>query len=553
MLNVENKNKPMGCRSAIALMLAAGLLSSCASLDEKQRARETHATNEVRIVATPNAAPQRAITNFSESLRCMDDLFLRYRIADIKVGTQDIPDRTEVVLAGTKDMLISALSQMSIESRAIRFVALGQDLEDITRFHSLHRLKNFTAPDFFIRGAITQVDRGVIETQVSGGLAVANAFSLSASKDNIASIITLDMNMGLVSNLQIMPGITSSNSIAVTRKGKGLDLSGTIKKLGAVFQVDFTESEGLHHAVRTLVELGAIELMGRLTQVPYWECLDIETTSTCVQSQIEDWYKTLKQDELITFVQAKLFAMGLYGGAVDGDRHAALKTAIALYKREQGQIADSKLDYALYYSLITDPTPVEAQHRRLLSRTIEVENRYEEEYFITPQSKTVSQNTGLEADHVTPLDLVLTTDHGTKPVYRQGEAVSLQAELSVNGHLYCFYQPNPGEIIKIFPNRYRPQSRVDALERISIPGSDPYTIRLDQRQVVEKILCMASYKDVEEKMPFELKEKNLQPISLQRLKRIYRRNIASLDDLYGIYKASTDVVPLKRKIQFEIQ
>ncbi|MEW8397343.1 MAG: hypothetical protein AB2707_14420, partial [Candidatus Thiodiazotropha sp.] len=181
MLNVENKNKPMGCRSAIALMLAAGLLSSCASLDEKQRARETHATNEVRIVATPNAAPQRAITNFSESLRCMDDLFLRYRIADIKVGTQDIPDRTEVVLAGTKDMLISALSQMSIESRAIRFVALGQDLEDITRFHSLHRLKNFTAPDFFIRGAITQVDRGVIETQVSGGLAVANAFSLSAS------------------------------------------------------------------------------------------------------------------------------------------------------------------------------------------------------------------------------------------------------------------------------------------------------------------------------------------------------------------------------------
>ncbi|MCU7851826.1 MAG: DUF4384 domain-containing protein [Candidatus Thiodiazotropha sp. (ex Monitilora ramsayi)] len=546
----QNIFKGIVCTAFIA---STGLLSSCANLEEKQKIRETQATTEVRIVATPNAAPQRAITNFSTSLRCMDKLFLRYRISDLKIGTQDIPDRTEVVLAGTKDMLISALSQMSIESRAVKFVALGQDLEDITRFHSLHQLKNFTAPDFFIRGAITQVDRGVIEKQVSGGLAIAEAFSLSASKDNIASIITLDMNMGLVSNLQILPGITSSNSIAVARKGKGLDLSGTIKKLGAVFQVDFTESEGLHHAVRTLVELGVIELMGRLTQVPYWECLDIETTSTLVQSQIQDWYKSLAREDLTKFVQAKLYALGLYAGPVDGKSNAPLRTAITLFKKEQGQIADSRLDYMLYYSLITDSTPIDIRHRNHLAKTVQVDDIYAIYEDGHSETKVIRQHTGLEGGQVTPLELILTTEHGTRPVYRQGESVSLQAEISVNGHLYCFYQPGSGEIVKIFPNRYRPSSRIDAGSSIRIPGDDPFAIRLDQRQVTEKILCMASYKDIEERMPFELKEKSLQTISLAQLEKIYRRKVASLSDLYNIYKSSTDIVPLRRQIKFEIQ
>ena len=551
-VNLNKQKLAKGMRYC-ALIVATGLLSACANLEEKRKLRETQATTEVRIVATPNAAPQRAITNFSQSLRCMDKLFLRYGISDLKIGTQDIPDRTEVVLAGTKDMLISALSQMSIESRGVKFVALGQDLEDITRFHSLHRLKNFTAPDFFIRGAITQVDRGVIETQLSGGLAVAEAFSLSASKDNIASIITLDMNMGLVSNLQILPGITSSNSIAVARKGKGLDLSGTIKKLGAVFQVDFTESEGLHHAVRTLVELGAIELMGRLTQVPYWECLDIETTSTLVQGQIEDWYKSLSRQDLTKFAQAKLYAMGLYGGAVDGEINDSLRTATALYKKEQGQIADSRLDYMLYYSLITDPTPIDSRHRNLLTTTVADSDIYSLYEDGRPKTKVIPQNTALNKGQLKPLELNLTTPHGARPVYRLGESVSLHAELSVNGHLYCFYQPASGEIVKIFPNRYRPSSRVGSGDRVEIPGQDPFAIQLDQRRVTERVLCMASYKDIEKRMPFELKEKSLQPLALARLGKLYRRKIATLDDLYAIYKSSTDIVPLRRQIRFEVQ
>lgn len=98
-------------------VLVATVLSGCATLEESQRAKDAFATNEVRISATPKSEPQKTITNFSASLRCMDALFVRYGIRGLTVGAQDIPDATEVVLAGTKDMLISSFQQCRLKVR----------------------------------------------------------------------------------------------------------------------------------------------------------------------------------------------------------------------------------------------------------------------------------------------------------------------------------------------------------------------------------------------------------------------------------------------------
>ena len=536
----------------IAVALCTTLLvTGCASTEKKQR-YDANATTEVRIAATPKATPQRTITNFSDALKCMDDLFYRYNISDLVIGSQDIPDQTEVVIAGTKDMLISALSSMSIKSGAVKFVALGQDLEDITRFHSLHTRRQFTAPDFFIRGAITQVDQGVLEKQIGAGLAAARYFSVEGSKDRIASIVALDMSMGLVSNLQILPGATSSNSVAVVRKGKGLDATGTIKKLGLIFFVDFTHSEGLHHAVRTLVDLGAIELLGKLTQVPYWECLGVDSTNTFVQDQIQDWYNSLDNEGLTKFVQAKLHSLGSYQGEVDGIDSNELHNAVALYKSKNNLNANGDMDYLLYRNLITDTTPIDAAYLPLLSKTTQISTgggRREEK----TTTKVIQQNTTLDTPSVTPLELSLTTDRGDRPVFRAGESTQLKLNTTIDAHVYCYYQPQDGGIVKIFPNRFSPLSKVAAKNDFSIPRDDQFEIRFDTRGTFEKVLCMASYGDIEKNLPFELREKNLQPISIERLQKTYKRQVASLNDIYQIYKNAADTVPLKKSITIEIQ
>ncbi|MGI9303353.1 MAG: DUF4384 domain-containing protein, partial [Gammaproteobacteria bacterium] len=516
-------------------------------------------TNEIRVVATPKGAPQRTITSFTQSLKCMDELFARYKIKNLVVGSQDIPDQTEVVVAGTKDMLISALSTMSIKSGAVRFVALGQDLEDITRFHTLHKNKKFKAPDFFIRGAITQVDQGILESQKSVGLSLANAFSVAASVDRGASIVGVDLNVGLVSSLQILPGVSSTNSISVIRNGKGFDVDGEIKKWGALFRVDFTESEGLHQAVRTLIELSAIEIMGKLTQVPYWECLDIETTNPLVQEQVQDWFRALDREEVVTFAQAKLKALERYDGPVNGEEDDETRTAIANYKAERGAVADSEPDYALYYHLLADPTPVDSEYLPALTKTIRLagggggkaRDRFDE--YENGRTKEITQHTQLDENSLESFQMALTTDRGDRPVYRVGESAELTLETTKDAHVYCYYQPQRGQIVKIFPNRFERDNVSPAGEAITIPGTDDFSLQFDRRGTVEKVLCIAARGDIEKTLPFELRDKDLQPVSLERLTRLYRRRVASLGDIYKIYKKSAAVVPLRKAVVIEVQ
>ena len=512
-----------------------------------------NATNEVRIEATPKAAPQRTITNFSNALRCMDDLFDRYNISNVSIAAQDIPDATDQVVAGTKDMLITALSNMSAKSRAIRFVALSYDLEDITRFHQLHPRKNFKSPDFFIRGAVTQVDQGVIEQQARAGVALARAFNFTGSKDEIASIVSLDMNMGLVSTLQMLPAATSSNSIAVIRRGVGTSLTGTIKTLGLLFEVDFARSEGLHHATRTLIELGTIEIIGRLTQVPYWECLDIKETNPLVQKQVQSWFDALSAKDLTTFAQAKLKALGHYDGPLNGVNDAKTREAIAYFKSKQGLVANGEVDYLLYYNLLADETPIDPAYVPQIVQRVNTSGEYARDGNEPPAYEEVTKPTVLEGATVEKSELKLTTSRGSRPVYRSGEALSLEVETGTDAHVYCYYEPTPGEIVKIFPTRFSAQRKSTGGQALLIPSSDQFSIRFDRSGVVEKVLCLSSRDDIERSLPAELRDKALQPVSLQRLSQLYRRPVRTVEDVYRIYKDSSAVVPLKETIKVEVQ
>src|SRR5579859_7102762 len=66
-----------------------------------------------QIAAQPQTAPARTITSFNDALRCMDELFLAQGKKDIYITSAGIPDATGMVAAGTKEMLITAISKMS--------------------------------------------------------------------------------------------------------------------------------------------------------------------------------------------------------------------------------------------------------------------------------------------------------------------------------------------------------------------------------------------------------------------------------------------------------
>ncbi len=58
-----------------------------------------------------------------------------------------------------------------------------------------------------------------------------------------------------------------------TVRGVAGDLGGRIKKAGVFLNFSFDRSEGTHQAIRTLLQLNSIEVLGKLAKVPYTQCL----------------------------------------------------------------------------------------------------------------------------------------------------------------------------------------------------------------------------------------------------------------------------------------
>jgi len=207
----------------------------------------------------PRTGAVHNIGNFNEALRCMDDMFLTQGKQDIYITTAGIPDATGLIAAGTKEMFISAVSRMSAKSNAFRFVDYDPtqlDVQVLSELVGLH--EDFVAPNYYVRGAITQLDNNVLQSSASAGISIPN-LDLAISGNQVVSVVSIDLNVGKLTTRQILPGISAANSIAVVQSGKGADAGGLIGKAGLSFSVSLDKSEGFHQAVRNLIELSTIE------------------------------------------------------------------------------------------------------------------------------------------------------------------------------------------------------------------------------------------------------------------------------------------------------
>ncbi len=131
------------------------------------------------------------IRSFVPYLRCMDNLLSAYGKTGYVIATPGISDSTGKVLPATDAMLSIAASTMSIKSKSL--VILDHDPSNpdlLSIFENGSQVNNQSQlPWSYIRGAI------------------------SPQPPNIASVITLDMNIVDVRTRQLLPGINSTNTL----------------------------------------------------------------------------------------------------------------------------------------------------------------------------------------------------------------------------------------------------------------------------------------------------------------------------------------------------
>jgi peptidoglycan hydrolase-like protein with peptidoglycan-binding domain/curli biogenesis system outer membrane secretion channel CsgG len=472
---------------------------------------------EAPVIAQPKTLPVRNLTSFSESLRCMDNLFAQFGVRDVAITSAGLPDATGEISAGTKDMLISAISRMSVKSNAFRFVDFDQNEFDVNALQGLIGFTDdFIVPNYYIRGAITQLDEGVVADNVGASVA-GPEFTAGFSADSVVSVVSMDLNLGDLVTRQIMPGMSAHNSISVTRTGRAGDAGGQIESYGLFFNLSLNRAEGMHAAVRSLIELSTIETLGKLAKVPYWRCLAIEQTNPAVVAQARGWFADMSAREQVVFVQRALASRGYYEAPVTAELDGSTRGAIARYQEEKGLIADGRISFDLYASLINQDLSLGRE----------------------PDPLQVNGGAPIRPN---PLTLTLATPGGTSPTYRLNQPLEMTVIASQDAYLYCYYQDAKGGIARIFPNQFQPDPYVQAGRAVDIPGQDAgFDIVFDQVGAREEVACLASPRELGLNLPAELKTADLRPMPVE-----------SLDDLIEAFRRLDRVTLIEARLPIRV-
>ncbi len=255
-------------------------------------------------------------------------------------------------------MLINAINQMNRSNG--RYIFLDQ--ARISGFGQLElvttRKKGELKPQLYIRGSISQVDEKTSDTALTVGITrdgtngVTDSFARGTRN---LSIVSVDMHLVEYPSRRVLAGGSVANSMVVKQKRFEAGATGFIAvgSLGVPFRIERIESQS--QAVRNLIEVGAIELIGRHASVPYWTCLGNPTTDPKNNERLERAHRHEANVSTITSAQSKLVQLGFLQSHQKGVLDDATRKAISSFQDSQNLLPNGVLDFDTLRALNTSP------------------------------------------------------------------------------------------------------------------------------------------------------------------------------------------------------
>ncbi len=351
-----NKKANQRMQIVLIIMSFSLLLVSCASVDP--------ANIEVDLKTAP---PTAQITNYTQALADLGLMTEIYNVDVVKIQSNPIGDNTGTsgatggeIPRDITEMIKSALN--SIGGR-VTFIPYDPSFMQNQMVTGYSNFDDKLIPDVVISGGITEFDRGLETrgdgTDVSAGAEFTGLPDYLPSKEiklrygdtgktGLASI-TLDFNLLNFRTMAGIPRMSAVNSMKVSKamgeKELGISLFGqSFGRKGSVKKV-----QGRHAAVRLLVELSMIQVIGKYNGLPYWRLLgDDAIPDKDVESAIKKFYYKLGDSDRIFKAQEWLYLQG-YELALNGQLDDA--TIAALKQFDAGYNPASKIDDNLFVRL----------------------------------------------------------------------------------------------------------------------------------------------------------------------------------------------------------
>ncbi len=329
------------------------------------------------VAQFPESMPATTITSFSPALVCMDDMMVTFNKAPIYITSSPISNLTSEhsISKGSTEMLISAVSRMAIRSQAVRYVTFEPAIQNVLSLQGAHpdSSADFRVPDYFIRGGLTQVNKsfwsgqngigGSIEIDPGEVIDLGTFFQIDGQEDVTSSIssnagygtLSVDLNAGYVASLQIIPGASSSNTLALrTSHGNAMTGDISVSDLGISYTLTESFTQDMNTVLRALLEVGAIELIGKLHGLPYGRCLLQAGINEERDSDLLARYLKQSKDEpeeLVRVVQRALKDMGYYHGDISGQLTMDIEEALRVYQMRMGLLSTGAIGFDTFRAI----------------------------------------------------------------------------------------------------------------------------------------------------------------------------------------------------------
>lgn len=543
-----------GTQSALCALLVLTLLAGCAVPMDPRKDRDF--LSYASVADRPAVRPTRSLSSFSDSLLCMDHMLRDAQMPTTLITSKQIPDYSARVAVATKDMVITALSQMSRLSNAFRFVDYEVDIarqdtvQNLTTILLNNNQMQLQRPALYLSGAIAFVDQNVINNRADAGVSGPRLdFGYSQSRN--ATIIALEMHLGDFRTRTLIPGLDSANEVIVGTGGQGIDLAGRIGTYGVQFNVGRDYTQGSGSAVRTLVDLATIELIGKWARVPYWQCLTLEQNHPDFQRQLRDWFDEGAPSVRIQLIARSLTSQGYLppGSEPLAGDGAALRAALARFQADNGMVVTGVVDFPTYERALRNFVRLSADGT--LAR-IGWDSMHAGPVAV---SEARAPTAGLGRAAAPPVDassvmapapIAAPTYGGPPPArtidlqienvllertaFEVGEQIFLSATVSRASYLQCYLADATGTIIRLLPNKANSTGWVTASQAIRIPdwmSPNPGFIMDAASPGTEGVACFATDEDSTAHLPEDLRGPPLKP--LKNYKTLEKLNEAFAD------------------------
>lgn len=446
--------------------------------------------NKVVQVDLPKEPPKAQMSDYGMALVKLGRMTKILRTQPVKVQTVGVVDDTGVSQAtggeipfDVTGMIKSAVNRIGGKVTFVPYDPVFLKNQAALKFTSL---RNKTRPDVVLHGGITEYDRALEVTNNSadfggdfGGGKNALGIDAGTSAAGAVSRITLDMNMMDFETMAMIPQVQAVNSIRVFKgmneaelgfsiMGASFGLSGSVKKV-----------QGHHAAVRTLIDLSVLEVIGKYLNIPYWKCVGLDIPADpLVIERIKEQYAAASKQRKILMIQKFL---RVYGVSLSLNGKLDDNTVNALYAyKDAYDVKTETLDADFYAQLFRD-TPV-FEKSRIKQKTV----AQQPVSLVAKEQSTAMQSLQVQVQ-------------AFKKKYYKDEAIQIQFEGNQDFYGKLFYVMADGGVVQLLPNKLRMDMRFSGGKTYTVPNhDDSFALNVAPPLGVEKIVLFASPEPLQE-------------------------------------------------------